>query len=168
MKIIIPLVYKPNSSVISYPGNVAAWSNTIVHGSSIAGDYSDSLYMADGVTKTFDWEPYSPAEQDYGTLISNLAFFERMRDAEEDFLRVSAKTNIQFEKLLARTEKIAEAIDLQRIDVRAGVVKVLAAMVSSGVDGYTEAYALQRHNEILNTKVVFSELPSLIKTQFTF
>lgn len=162
----IPKKMFPGTTRIVYPTPAGEWSNTFVDGEFVVGDCASPLYLADGITKAFDWEAYQLPTVNYGTLISSLAFFDRMRPEEETFFRTQAKVNIEFEKLLSRAERLSGAIELTRDDVRNGITAILGAMVQANIEGYTVEYATQRYSEMLDAPVQWSELPTDLKLKY--
>lgn len=163
----IPKKTFPGTTRLMYPTPVGEWSNTFIDGDFVVGDCASALYLVDGITKAFEWENYEKPPVNYGTLISSLAFFDRMHPIEETFFRTQAKTNVEFEKLLARAERLSGAIELTRTDVRNGIAAVLNAMVHFDVEGYTQEFADFRFAELVDTPVVWDELPTDLKTTFS-
>jgi hypothetical protein len=158
-----PVVFEHNSTVIKYPTNRSQWKNTFVANGFLVGTYEGSLFLADGSTKSFPWEPYMPPAPFYGMLITSLAFFDRLFEVEERFFREAAKVNVDVQRLLSRAELLTDEIDLTRADVITGVGDVLLAMVAAGIDGYTLDYIALRKSAILETPAAWNELPAKLK-----
>jgi hypothetical protein len=162
-----PIKTANNSTVIEYPINRNAWKNTFIESGFLVGNYEGNLFKADGATKAFPWEYYEPAQVNYGTLITSLAFFERLDDVEETFFRSDAKTDVLVEKLLARSERLTDEIDLQRQDVRDGLKYVLGKMVAAGIEGYSQQFADSRFNAIIFEPVTLSEIPAYLRPLYS-
>jgi hypothetical protein len=163
----VPLVFEQNSSVVKYPTARSQWEKTFIDDGFLVGHYEGPLYLADGVTKTFNWAEYIKSPINYGTLMTSLAFFDRMMDVEERFLREAAKINIDMERLLARAERLTDNVDVARDDVKNGVHMVLQQMLIAGVPDYNAVYVEQRKFAILELPISFTELPEKLQLQFS-
>lgn len=161
-----PVVFEIGKTVIKYPINRSFWKNTFIEDGLLVGDYEGKLFLADGATKAFDWDPYTAPPQNYGTLMTGLAFFDRMLPQEESFFREGAKVNVDLERLLARSERLTENIDLARADVRDGVAGVLNLMHAHEIAGYNADYVELRKIAILDAPLQWDELPEKIQLQF--
>jgi hypothetical protein len=162
-----PIVFETGNTIIKYPINRDFWRNTFIENGQLVGDYEGNLFLADGATKAFPWEYYEPEQVNYGTLITSLAFFERLDDVEEIFFRSDAKTDVLVERLLARSERLTDEIDLQRQDVRDGLKYVLGKMVATGIEGYSQQFADSRFNAIIFEPVTLSEIPAYLRPLYS-
>ena len=113
MKITIPLVQDAHGAV-QYPGTLADWSDTDIEGTNISGEYTGSLYQADGVTKLFNWSNYV-APNTNNPVMSKLAFLSRMTQAE----RIGIRNAIPTDAVIADAESMlgmADSVDVSAAD----------------------------------------------------
>lgn len=147
-------------TAVVYPGDPALWSGATPAGDRLIGDYSGDLYEQDGVTKAFDWEPYSPPQPTLGSIITRLAFLQRFVDEEAIVIDLaSIGDTVEAATIRRYLSKInaAEHIDLQLQELRDGVLALEAA----------ELLAAGRAVAILDTPVEFHERPSALQLRLT-
>ncbi len=141
---------------IQYPGTASDWQDTVIEGSSIVGEYTGPLYLADGVTKAFAWSAYVPPTPTYGLIITPLALLERFLPAEEDAIRNAQPSSVQIQGLMDRIH-LASFIDLTAPSTQAGI----NALVTAGILTAARAAA------ILTTPAAWIELPASVQAQFS-
>lgn len=159
------LVFEKDSTVIKYPTVKSFWRNTRVSGGFLVGDYDGALFLADGITKTFEWE-YHDETPDYGRILSVLSLRERFTFAEKALLDLysiddpSLDTEARLQKATVRQlfEELRSApggvVDLDYLPVQQGIKLMCEVLQQSG----HIANADERFNQIIHAPVRFDEL----------
>ncbi|MDE2470389.1 MAG: hypothetical protein KGL35_17000 [Bradyrhizobium sp.] len=152
MLISIPLVQ--NGTAVVYPGDATKWTATNVVGQSVVGEYAGALYLADGVTKAFNWTAWSPPAPSYGLVITPLAMLNRFLPAEENAIRSAQTSSTQIQSLMDRIH-LASFIDLTDPNTEGAI----NALVTAGL------LTAARAATMLTTPAAWGELPASIQAQ---
>lgn len=153
MLISIPLVQ--NGTAVVYPGDATKWTATNVVGQSVVGEYAGALYLADGVTKAFNWTAWSPPAPSYGLIITPLAMLNRFLPAEEAAIRNAQASNVSLQGLMDRIH-LASFIDLTDPNTEGTINELVTAGILTAA----------RATTILTTPATWIELPTSIQATF--
>lgn len=163
MRVRIDLTRDSDSRII-YPDNAEYFTNVIIFANYLEADYSGQMNLP-------------PAEQpitNLGNIVTKLAFKNRFKDEELEWMELMAVDNISAEmsarllsaKLRVFLGKLSDStyINLARYETIAGVNVILNLMKDSPLlSGYDQVKVNTRIQEILNTPVTAIEVPTMVK-----
>lgn len=172
MLIKTPLKFITASTVIKYPGTRENWNDTKTDGAFLIGNYTGALYLNDGVTKSFEWEFYTPSAIDYGRIVSVPAWRKRYTLLEKstvDLLSIDDPSATNEARLQQATIRqvlkeldFASEVPLDDPEFQAATMGTCELLKTANLI----ADAAIRFNELVNAPVQFSELPERLKALY--
>lgn len=168
-KISVPLAFKPNSTVVLYPGQRDQWSDARVEQDRLIGNYSGALYAPNSATKAFDWDIYADPVINYGTVMSTVAYLRRFTLDEKATIELesvddpSATKEVRLQK--ARIRQVLKMldfeseIDLANPDFQSAALSTCMLLQEAGAITNAEV----RYNELIGEPVTFNDLPERLK-----